>query len=1101
MLSAVAVPDRKGSLDHLHPERLPPSQPQTPVSVTPPTIAGHRDSSEIGLAQSDVGAVASTPAVPERDRHRWSLPSGELHFIIGEIGYRGAGPRWATEQHGGPGDLLRSSTHSPPLLPRTQQIPAPPNTDQTLSEDHLLDPNNLTLCITTYPYAADKNDELSFTEGKIIRVVRKVEGGWWEGQLDQRVGWFPANHVEEYVLTGDVDEQIGPFANSSGELNQLRLRTIWLNNELQGFSHEKSASPATNLEDVAEASVKRMRAVQDMMTAEKHYLMALDRMLHEFVYGLRNEDWFPEKDHSIIFANLDEVADAQHDLMSSLEADTEMIGRTYLSKCERLGYVYNDYCSNLPRAITSITKYGQDPLMSRFLQNTSASQSSPPILHLVSSLHKPAQWMQRCITMLHQILSNTDTAHPDHRYVEMAIEEIRNVLQHIEKTKKARESKEIIRHLMRRLDGWDGPSLDRYGELVLEGSLKVHEGVRKRERTFYLLEKMLIVVRTDRLKAGDGVRYKLQEAVLMGREVVLGVVDATESDNDATSLSFSVTFLTEELRTRTLSITAFNIDQKRRWLSAIHHRLTSNPPLPRPLPTSSDTTRSSSSGQSQDHKPRKRNWFKAIGQKIMKKRPSVLNLKDLADSDSVSVAGGEREGGEGNLVAKILRRKDTKEKLRVRGYDQGGGDDHAKGFYPSSGSSLGAASSTLQRLRPPSHHHHGSHTSSGPSEGTSSTRSSMSGMKRTSLISTRSNRSGSRCASPPPPCDMDGGNVPEPPPPLPPLPKIVMESLARRARSMELVGAVREGEAPGGGIVRANSDGDVGVKGGGPDIVGGKTVVAPLTPLYASPIQTSPRESGGGGGREIRAGKVGDGASVSPPGTPDSGLWIRARKRTVSRETPFVPKMTVPVVGQQVVSTAASAGVVPMTPTPGTPQIVKPEVTRGSARRSFEASGNGVGKAEGYERSESKWTPPGQAQERSINETVGEKRPSMSAPTSPRMRPKIHHHQYTPSTPSTPPDSTHRSKPPAYTNSPSADTNGSFLIASGRPVARSHPASPKRKSSAAAIVGSVKRDLAGMFKRTKSSDAVSAMGPPPVGKGVGAVGRKGSFGDLKELFR
>ena len=74
--------------------------------------------------------------------------------------------------------------------------------------------------------------------------------------------------------------------------------------------------------------------------------------------------------------------------------------------------------------------------------------------------------------------------------------------------------------------------MERYGHLVLEGSLKVHEGVRKRERTFYLLEKMLVVVRTDRSKSGDGVRYKLVECILMGREVVLGVVDAAESEND-----------------------------------------------------------------------------------------------------------------------------------------------------------------------------------------------------------------------------------------------------------------------------------------------------------------------------------------------------------------------------------------------------------------------------------------------------------------------------------------------------------------------------------------------------------------------------------------
>jgi len=24
-----------------------------------------------------------------------------------------------------------------------------------------------------------------------------VDGGWWEGVIEDRVGWFPGNHVEE----------------------------------------------------------------------------------------------------------------------------------------------------------------------------------------------------------------------------------------------------------------------------------------------------------------------------------------------------------------------------------------------------------------------------------------------------------------------------------------------------------------------------------------------------------------------------------------------------------------------------------------------------------------------------------------------------------------------------------------------------------------------------------------------------------------------------------------------------------------------------------------------------------------------------------------
>ncbi|KAJ3051815.1 hypothetical protein HK097_007161, partial [Rhizophlyctis rosea] len=957
--------------------------------------------------------------------------------------------------------------------------------DQTLSEDHLLQPTNLTLCITAYPYTADKNDELTFAEGRIIRIVRKVGGGWWEGQLDQRVGWFPANHVEEYALTGDLEEQsqIGPFTNSPEELDQLRLRTIWLNNELYGFAQNRDVDhpDATQPHEVIQGSLRRVQAVQAVLGAEKQYMSILDRMLEEFVHSLQNEDWFPEKDHAIIFANLDELADAQHDLVASLEADLDSVGKAYWSKCERLSYIYGDYCSNLPRAITVVTKYGQDTLMAKFLQNTSASQSSPPILHLVSALHKPAQWMHRCISMLQDILSVTDVEHPDFRYLELAVEEVRGVMDRIEREKRVKESREIVRCLSRRVDGWEGPSLERYGNLVLEGNMKVHDAVRKRERTFYLLEKMLVVVRMDRSKSGDGVRYKLVECILMGSEVVLGVVDGAESENDVSNLSFSLTFLPDDLRTKTLTIAAFNIDQKRRWLAAIQHRLTFNPPLPRPTPTSSDTTRTSASGESHELKPRRKNWFKAFGEKIMKKRPSVGNLREVDVGDSVSVLGDKDEasggiGGNGKFVTKILRRKETKERLKggsvsVGGDSRGSGEGLANSMTTTEGDIIGSyspVSASTPRLRITRHSnsqsgHSGLHGSSSPSEGTSSSRSSLSngnGVKRASIASMRSRSSGSRCGSPPPPSalrgDGDGGGggllSVEPPPPMPPLPAIVVESLKRRAKSMDLVQVKGEDEGRV-GIVRANSDGDVAVGGGG---------MAKIESGERTPLLRRGGQEEDGRGREVKV-------EVSPPGTPDSGLWVLGGKG--DRLEGLKPIVTTGSSGQR---TALQGG---LRITTGITPAMRDELTKTKAHSPITPRLESLTP-----------TDAGSDIRTRRAEVDGRGRSiSASAPTSPRVEP------FQVETATTLKRETVRpwiaSSSPHQISSPTAI--GSYVspvepVIDGRtrtPVARSQPASPKRKSSAAMLVGSVKGNLAGMFKRTKSSEAVSTLGMGGAGGG------------------
>jgi hypothetical protein len=49
--------------------------------------------------------------------------------------------------------------------------------------------------VALYPYKASKTDELDFEKGDCITVTRTVDGGWWEGRLGDKLGWFPSNYV------------------------------------------------------------------------------------------------------------------------------------------------------------------------------------------------------------------------------------------------------------------------------------------------------------------------------------------------------------------------------------------------------------------------------------------------------------------------------------------------------------------------------------------------------------------------------------------------------------------------------------------------------------------------------------------------------------------------------------------------------------------------------------------------------------------------------------------------------------------------------------------------------------------------------------------
>ncbi|XP_057661114.1 SH3 domain-containing kinase-binding protein 1-like [Diorhabda carinulata] len=62
------------------------------------------------------------------------------------------------------------------------------------------------LCEATYPYKAQNEDELSFKEGDVITIVNKEsqDPGWWQGELNGKIGFFPDNFV---VLISNNDSK------------------------------------------------------------------------------------------------------------------------------------------------------------------------------------------------------------------------------------------------------------------------------------------------------------------------------------------------------------------------------------------------------------------------------------------------------------------------------------------------------------------------------------------------------------------------------------------------------------------------------------------------------------------------------------------------------------------------------------------------------------------------------------------------------------------------------------------------------------------------------------------------------------------------------
>jgi len=95
----------------------------------------------------------------------------------------------------------------------------------------------LEICIAKYHYSANRDDELDVKKGDQILVIEKENDGWWKGECNGKVGWFPNNYVDavdskdsmpmsEYAVPSDV---MSGFNKNGGGFEQVicKVQTLY----------------------------------------------------------------------------------------------------------------------------------------------------------------------------------------------------------------------------------------------------------------------------------------------------------------------------------------------------------------------------------------------------------------------------------------------------------------------------------------------------------------------------------------------------------------------------------------------------------------------------------------------------------------------------------------------------------------------------------------------------------------------------------------------------------------------------------------------------------------------------------------------------------
>ncbi|XP_035812225.2 guanine nucleotide exchange factor VAV3 isoform X3 [Amphiprion ocellaris] len=93
-----------------------------------------------------------------------------------------------------------SSENLPRAIAKVGSVPpggcsfVPPSSSPFWS---VFSPRVVGIAVARYDFCSRDTRELSLQQGDIIKIYTKMSNGWWKGEVDGRVGWFPSTYVDE----------------------------------------------------------------------------------------------------------------------------------------------------------------------------------------------------------------------------------------------------------------------------------------------------------------------------------------------------------------------------------------------------------------------------------------------------------------------------------------------------------------------------------------------------------------------------------------------------------------------------------------------------------------------------------------------------------------------------------------------------------------------------------------------------------------------------------------------------------------------------------------------------------------------------------------
>ncbi|XP_021513988.2 rho guanine nucleotide exchange factor 6 isoform X1 [Meriones unguiculatus] len=385
-----------------------------------------------------------------------------------------------SERPCGPSSSL-SATTSSQTNPQAAVLSATPEQPSQAKAVEMTENGSHQLIVKArFNFKQTNEDELSVCKGDIIYVTRVEEGGWWEGTLNGRTGWFPSNYVREIKPS---ERPLSPKA-------------------VKGFD----AAPLTkNYYSVV---------LQNILDTEKDYAKELQSLLVTYLRPLQSNNNLSSVEFTCLLGNFEEVCTFQQTLCQALEECSKFpenqhkVGGCLLNLMPHFKSMYLAYCANHPSAVSVLTQHSDD--VERFMENQGAS--SPGILILTTSLSKPFMRLEKYVTLLQELERHMEDTHPDHQNILKAIIAFKTLMGQCQDLRKRKQLE--LQILSEPIQAWEGDDIKTLGAVIFMSQVMVQYGTsdEKEERYLMLFSDVLILLSASPRMSGFIYQGKISTA-------------------------------------------------------------------------------------------------------------------------------------------------------------------------------------------------------------------------------------------------------------------------------------------------------------------------------------------------------------------------------------------------------------------------------------------------------------------------------------------------------------------------------------------------------------------------------------------------------------